>query len=75
VIKSKTRVGHICQRVFRYSDETEKMRVQIARIAVLYDDLMLEHDGAQEETIAALDRSGVRSRRFDFVRRVSLATP
>ena len=75
MIKSKTRVGHI-QRVFRYSDETEKkMRVQIARIAVLYDDLMLEHDGAQEETIAALDRSGVHSRRFDFVRRVSLATP
>lgn len=43
VIKSKTRVGHI-QRWFRYSDETEKkMRVQIARIAALYDDLMLEY--------------------------------
>lgn len=74
MIKSKTRVGHI-QRVFKYSDETEKkMRVQIARIAVLYDDLMLEYDGAQEETIAALDRSGANSRRFYFVRR-SLGTP
>ena len=41
---------------------------------MLYDDLMLEHDGAQEETIAALDRSGVNSRRFYFVRRVSLDT-
>lgn len=49
------------------------MRVQIARIAVLYDDLMLEYDGAQEEAIAALDRSGVNSRRFHFVRR-SLGT-
>lgn len=73
MIKSKTRVGHI-QPVFRYSDETEKkMRVQIARIAVLYDDLMLEYDGAQEATIATLDRSGVNSRRFYFVRR-SLGT-
>jgi hypothetical protein len=42
VIKSKTHVGHI-QPIFRYADGTEKkMRVQIARIAVLYDDPMLK---------------------------------
>src|SRR5262245_9665695 len=68
-IKSRTQVGHV-RGVFHYSDDDEKrMRVQVARIAVLYDDLMLEYDGAQEDNIPLLDRTSVNARRFYFVRR------
>jgi len=46
MIKSTTRFGRPA-RVFRSIDEDEKrMQVQFARIAVLYDDLMLEFAGA-----------------------------
>jgi hypothetical protein len=69
MIKSTTRVGHLAD-IFRYTDEDEKqMQVQLARICVLYDDLMLEHAGADEESIGVLDRSGLNGRRFYFVRR------
>jgi len=69
MIKSTTRVGHLA-RVFRYSDDDEKrMQVQFARLCVLYDDLMLEYAGADEESIPVLDASGLNARRFYFVRR------
>jgi hypothetical protein len=64
MIKSTTRVGHLA-RVFRYSDDDEKrMQVQFARLCVLYDDLMLEYAGADEESIPVLDASRLNARRF-----------
>jgi hypothetical protein len=69
MLKSTTRVGHPA-RVFRYGDEDEKrMQVQLARICVLYDDLMREYAGADAAEIKALDGSGLEARRFYFVRR------
>jgi hypothetical protein len=69
VLKSTTRIVYPA-RVFRYSDEDEKkMRVQFARLCVLYDDLMLEYAGADADKIDALDGSGLNARRFYFVRR------
>jgi hypothetical protein len=69
MMKSITRVGHI-KPVFHYgSDDEKKMRVQVARISVLYDDLMLEYTAAREEAMPLLDGSGLNARRFYFVRR------
>ena len=69
MIKSKTRAAHLA-RVFRYSGDVEKqMQVQLARLCVLYDDLMLEFTAANEDSIPLLDTSGRDSRRFYFVRR------
>jgi len=45
------------------------MQAQFARLCVLYDDLMLEYAGADEESIPVLDGSGLNARRFYFVRR------
>jgi hypothetical protein len=74
MITARIRVGHPA-RVFRYdSDDEKRMRVQFARLCVLYDDLMREFAGANEEgPITALDGSGFNARRFYFVRR-SLGT-
>jgi hypothetical protein len=69
MITSRIKVGHPA-RVFRYDTEDEKqMRVQFARLCVLYDDLMLEFAAANEDAIPLLDKSGRENRRFYFVRR------
>lgn len=49
------------------------MHVQFARLAVLYEDMQIEFAGADEERIAALERTDRNTRRFYFVRR-TLAT-
>lgn len=49
------------------------MHVQFARLSVLYEDLQIEWSGADAETITALDRIDINTRRFCFVRR-TLAT-
>jgi hypothetical protein len=57
-------------RVFRSGDTDEKqMRVQFARIAVLYNDLALETTAAHERSIPLLDTGGMDARRVYFVRR------
>ena len=48
------------------------MRVHVARICVLYEDLEIEWAGAEAEKIAQLDRTGMLTRRFYFVRRALL---
>ena len=56
--------------VFAWSDESEKeMQVQLARMSVLFEDLMVEHAGARTDTIPPLDGSGGMARKFYFVRR------
>lgn len=49
------------------------MRMHIARLCVLYEDLQVEFAGALAERLGDLDRTNVNTRRFYFVRR-SLAT-
>src|SRR5687768_11230474 len=69
MLKSTTRVGHL-RAAFNYTNEDERvMRVQVARLCVLYDDLMLEFAGARAERIETLDHTSANSRRFYFVRR------
>jgi hypothetical protein len=69
MITARIKVGRIA-RVFRYADDDEKaMQVQLARLCVLYHDLMLEYAAANEDAIPLLDKSGPDSRRFYFVRR------
>jgi hypothetical protein len=73
MIKSRTWVKSIAS-VFRSTSEDERaMNIQLARLCVLYEDMRLEYDGAEAETIPALDRIGRDPRRFYFVRR-TLAT-
>ncbi len=57
-------------RVFRFSDNHEKeMRVQLARVCVLYGDLLLEFRGTDAERLDAIDRWGVGVRQHYFIRR------
>lgn len=58
------------RRIFHYGNEAEKgMRIQLARLSVLYGDLMLEYVGAQSEELEDLDVQGVGARRHYFVRK------
>lgn len=67
MITSRIRIGYL-DRVFRYvDDDSKKMQVQFARIAVLYDDLMLESTAANADAIPLLDASGRDNRRFYFL--------
>jgi hypothetical protein len=73
MLKSKTRFKPLAD-VFRSSRAAEKaMHVQLARLAVLYEDLQIEWAGAEADEIKALERTGAETRRFYFVRR-TLAT-
>jgi hypothetical protein len=45
------------------------MHVQLARLAVLYEDLQIEFAGANEDSLQPLDRTDRNTRRFYFVRR------
>ena len=73
MVRSKTRVKKIAS-VFRSTSKDEKdMHVQLARLSVLYEDLQIEFAGADEDKIAALERTDKNTRRFYFVRR-TLAT-
>lgn len=56
--------------VFRSPDVAEQeMLIQLARVAVLYEDLRLEFEGADAESLEELDDTSVETRRFYFVRR------
>jgi len=58
------------KKVFAWGDDSEKeMMVQIARLSVLFEDLMLEHAGGRSEDVGELDGSGRIPRMFYFVRR------
>jgi hypothetical protein len=73
MLRSKIRVKALPD-VFRStSAESKAMQAQIARVSVLYEDLRIEWEGAQQDEIKPLDRASVNTRRFYFVRR-SLAT-
>ena len=57
-------------RVFRSSSPEEaSMRVQLARLCVLYEDLKIEFAGAEAEDLGGLDHTDATTRRFYFVRR------
>jgi hypothetical protein len=69
MITSRIKVKHLA-RVFNASDPSKKaMHVQMARLCVLYEDLRIEHAGAEQEKIAELDFIDLETRRFYFVRR------
>jgi hypothetical protein len=73
MLKSKTRFKSVAA-VFRSSCADEKaMHVQLARLAVLYEDLQIEWAGAEADEIKVLERTDLVTRRFYFVRR-TLAT-
>jgi len=59
---------------FRWTSDVErKLRSEVARLCVLYEDLRIEDIGAVLEELPALDAAGRDWRRFYFVRR-TLAT-
>ncbi len=74
MLKSKTWVRPL-SRMFQWSDpEDKQIQIQMIRLTVLYEDLILELDGAVgADRLFALGHGDAKSRRFYFVRR-ALAT-
>jgi hypothetical protein len=54
-------------------EDEKKMQAQIARLAVLHEDFIIEYFGARAEAIPEIDKTDTLTRRFYFVRR-TLAT-
>jgi hypothetical protein len=62
-------------RVFRWSsDEEPSMRIQLARMCVLYEDLKIEYAGAEAPVLDKLDDTDATTRRFYFIRRTLAVT-
>jgi len=58
------------QSAFHFTSEEEKeVLIQAIRLYVLYEDLKIELEGAQEEHIPVLEGTSRETRRFYFVRR------
>jgi hypothetical protein len=65
-LKSKTWFGKI---TYAIPPSTLQMSAQIARLLVLYEDLRIELNAVEQETIAPLDDAGAEYRRLYFLRR------